>query len=149
MVTDAGYRHQSEEQLLPGELLYTAIYEGESGQKHVLRTPSNISVAYDGDINRDENKNAAAALTADAFLLITLGPLALNERISNWQRLPDSSESRNQYYRINGQLHPGIGLSDNDYITLWVDNKLTSPIAFTLLWMALMPPEELMLIPHF
>ena len=115
----------------------------------VFRTPSNISVAYDGDINRDENKNAAAALTADAFLLITLGPLALNERISNWQRLPDSSESGNQYYRINGQLHPGIGLSDNDYITLWVDNKLTSPIAFTLLWMALMPPEELMLIPHF
>ena len=115
----------------------------------VFRTPSNISVAYDGDINRDENKNAAAALTADAFLLFTVGPLALNERISNWQRLPDSSESRNQYYRINGQLHPGIGLSDNDYITLWVDNKLTSPIAFTLLWMALMPPEELMLIPHF
>lgn len=134
LVTDAKYRQKSEERILPKDRLYTALYTGEAGQKQVLRTPTQISVAYDGQLISDDKKQAAAALTADAFYLFALGPLALNERVEKWQRLSDVKEDGKTYYRINGQLKPGIGLSEQDYITLWVEqqSRLTYRLHITL-----------------
>lgn len=123
LVTDHKYRQQSEERLLPLSQLYTASYRGEAGTKRVLRTPDTIDVSYDGAVISDTQKQASAALTADAFYFFALGPLALDNRVVSWQRLSDVTEDNKTYYRINGQLKPGIGLSEEDFITLWVDQQ--------------------------
>lgn len=134
LIADADYRQQSEERLLLNEQLYFANYKGDGGNKQVYRTPNEIKVAYNGEITRDEQKNSAAALTADAFYLFTLGPLALHERVKNWQRLPDTTEDGNGYYRINARLAPGFGLSERDFVTLWVNKQsaLTYRVHITL-----------------
>ncbi len=123
LVTDDEYRQQSQERILVSPRAYAAHYTGEAGTKWVYRTASNTEVAYNGKRTLDEEVLAASALTADAFYLFVLGPLALSERVDDWKRLPDKIWQDRSYYRINGELTPGIGLSDNDHITLWVDKK--------------------------
>ena len=55
--------------------------------------------------------------------MFTLGPLALPTWVDNWQRLEDGKHKGKAYYRINGELRPGIGKSNSDFITLWVDKQ--------------------------
>ena len=122
-VTDARYRQQSEERVVLSPRLYAVNYNGEAGTKEVFRSESDIRVGYNGTSSSDTRKEMATALTADAFYMFALGPLALNSRVNNWKRLEDRNENGNSYYRVNGELKPGIGISDSDFITLWINKK--------------------------
>ena len=122
-VTDEDYRQQSEERILLAPKFYAALYNGEAGSKQVLRSDQSTAVAYNGRQTTAPLKEGAAALTADAFYMFVLGPLALSEQVSNWKRLADGDWKGKSYYRINGELKPGIGQSDSDFITLWVDKQ--------------------------
>ncbi|MFC4699973.1 hypothetical protein ACFO4O_07390 [Glaciecola siphonariae] len=133
-VTDTQFRQQSEERLLLNPQTYAVIYQGEAGTKQVLRTANSIDLAYNGQTSGDERIKTATALTADAFYLFSLGPLALSNRDVEWRRLKDGKEDGASYYRINGKLSPGIGLSESDFVTLWVDKNtmLTFRVHITL-----------------
>lgn len=122
-VTDEAYRQQSQERILLSPNIYAVEYTGEAGTKHVYRSRQNIAIAYNGEQSNNLRKETASALTADAFYLFTLGPLALNKQVNTWQRLEDANEKGNSYYRINGELKPGIGRSESDFITLWIDKQ--------------------------
>lgn len=122
-VTDENYRQQSEERILLAPSAYAALYNGEAGTKRVLRTQDSIEVEYNDEESLDSRKQQATALTADAFYMFVLGPLALSEKVSNWQRLEDGTAGGKSYFRINGELQPGIGFSDSDFITLWIDKQ--------------------------
>lgn len=122
-VTDEAFRQQSEERILLNPSAYAVVYTGEAGTKQVYRTQQDIEIAYNGVANTDERKQTATALTADAFYIFTLGPLTLSHQVKTWRRLPDIKEKGRSYYRINGELKPGIGLSQSDFITLWVDQE--------------------------
>ncbi|WP_124916957.1 hypothetical protein [Alteromonas flava] len=123
LVTDHLYRQTSEERIIVTPRIYSALFNGEAGVKLVYRSESSTRVSYNEEPSQDPQIQAAAALTSDAFYLFTLGPLALTNRVSDWQRLSDSNEDGEGYYRINGVLRPGIGESDQDYITLWVNKR--------------------------
>lgn len=122
-VTDESYRQVSQERILVNPKSYAAFYTGDAGNKRVYRTANDISIAYNNSIDTNIRKNQASALTADAFYLFTLGPLALSEQVDNWKRLADATEKGNAYYRINGMLKPGIGMSPEDHISLWIDKN--------------------------
>ncbi|NMH60743.1 hypothetical protein [Alteromonas ponticola] len=123
LVTDEEYRQQSQERVLVSPRAYAVHYTGEAGTKWVYRTAEQTQVAYNQQQISDQQKIAATALTADAFYLFVLGPLGLSDRVTNWKRLDDKTWKEKAYYRINGQLSPGIGLSERDHITLWVDKE--------------------------
>ncbi|MFC3095358.1 hypothetical protein DRW07_15985 [Alteromonas sediminis] len=133
-VTDSEYRQRSEERLVLSPRLYAVRYSGTAGSKQVLRTTESIQVSYNDARETSDITLGAAALTSDAFFLFSLGPLALANRVSEWQRLADETSKGRHYYRINGEMVPGIGLSKSDYITLWVDKetKLTHRLHITL-----------------
>lgn len=122
-VTDEDYRQQSQERILIFPRIYAALYKGDAGTKRVFRSEQSIDLAYNGKQSSDLRKKTATALTADAFYMFVLGPLALNEQVKNWQRLEDGQWKGKSYYRINGELKPGIGFSTNDFISLWVDKQ--------------------------
>jgi hypothetical protein len=123
LVTDEAYRQQSEERIVLSPRLYAANYRGEAGTKQVLRSAESIQVGYEFSEISGREKLSASALTADAFYLFTLGPLALVDRVDDWQRLKDGEWDGRSYYRINGELTPGIGVSNSDFITLWIDKE--------------------------
>lgn len=135
-VTDDSFRQQSEERIIvsPGNYNYAAFYRGEAGTKRVFRSENETRIAYNGVTISDAYKESAAALTSDAFYLFALGPLALGHKVARWRRLVDGEFEGKYYYRINGQLSPGIGESNQDFITLWIDKKteLTFRVHITL-----------------
>lgn len=134
LVTDDEYRQQSQERILVSPRAYAAHYQGDAGTKWVYRTATQTNVAYNGEVTTDQQKRAASALTADAFYLFVLGPLALPTRVDNWKRLEDGEWQNKMHYRINGELTPGIGNSERDHITLWIDKatNLTVRLHITL-----------------
>ena len=134
LVTDHLYRQTSEERIIVTPRVYAASFKGEAGIKRVLRTQSSISVSYNTEEEVDRNKVSAAALTSDAFWMFTLGPLALHNWVETWTRIEDAQYDGQQFWRINGVLQPGIGHSEKDYITLWVDpdTLLTARLHITL-----------------
>ena len=134
LVTDHKYRVVSEERLLPSKGIYTAHYQGPAGTKKVVRTADSIRVYYDGEETFDEDVLQSTALTADAFLLFTIGPMALSDRRDNFVRLEDGLDNGKRYYRIYTVAEPGLGFSARDEIVLWVDPEtdLTYRVHITL-----------------
>lgn len=133
-VTDESFRQQSEERLLLSTPLYAADYTGPAGRKQVNRTKDSVRVFYHGVETFDSVTKSASALTADAFYIFALGPLALRDHVDQWRRLRDGYDNDRPFFRINAQMKPGVGFSDADYITLWVDKAtgLTFRVHITL-----------------
>lgn len=121
LVTDFNFRVKSEERLFPNQGGYIAFYTGPGGNKKVVRTPDSIDVYYNGIASTDPEVLSSTALTADAFLLFLVGPLAL----ANWQdkftRLADITYQGKTYYRLHLYRFPGFGFSESDQVVLWVD----------------------------
>lgn len=134
LVTDHKYRVVSEERLLPSRGVYTAAYTGPAGSKRVVRTADSVRVFYNGEETFDEDVLQSTALTADAFFLFTLGPMALDESRDQFERLEDGFDNGKRYYRIHTVAEPGLGFSTRDEIVLWVDPEtyLTYRIHITL-----------------
>ncbi len=134
LVTDHKYRVVSEERLLPLEGVYTAFYKGPDGTKKVVRKGESVRVFYNGEESFDEDVLQSTALTADAFFLFHIGPLALREHRADFVRLEDGVEKGKRYYRLHATIEPGFGFSTRDEVVLWIDPEtdLTWRIHITL-----------------
>lgn len=134
LVTDYGYRIDSQERLFPGDRIYAAQYKGPDGTKSVFRSPTTTQVFYNGEETIEPEVISSSSLTADAFHLFLLGPLALEAWSENFQRLSDDRLGRELYYRVYLQRTPGFGLSASDEVVLWIDKKtqLTKLVQITL-----------------
>jgi hypothetical protein len=134
LVTDYTYRVESQERLLPQALVYAAHYTGPAGTKSVFRSPEQILVHYNGEQSLDQAVLSSTALTADAFHLFLLGPLALYAWQEDFVALPPARLAGQLHARLYLKRSPGFGFSDIDEVVLWVDaqTKLTRMIQITL-----------------
>ncbi len=128
VLVDAGFRGKSEDRLLPREGVMAMASSGPAGRKFVLRRPSShefgeVRVWFNGEEARDSERRAAAALVADLYRLILLGPMLLAER-NLVLELGDVE-------RVGGlpcdvlrvQLAPGLGHSLFDQAALFIDRQ--------------------------
>lgn len=134
LVTDFNYRVNSQERLFPNSGGYVALYTGPGGTKKVVRSPSSLEVYYNGEPSNDPEVLSSTALTADAFHLFLLGPLALKEWQSEFTRLTDITYKDQTYYRLHLYRNPGFGYSKQDQVVLWIDtvSERTKIIQITL-----------------
>ena len=134
LVTDFKFRVDSQERVLVNKGVYAAEYTGPAGQKSVFRTPSSINVRYNNNASLDSDVLSSTALTADSFYLFLLGPLALEKWQNNVTRLRNQNMNGKPHWRVYINKQPGLGLSRDDEIVLWVDpqSKLTTRVQITL-----------------
>ncbi|MBX2847661.1 MAG: hypothetical protein KTR16_05035 [Acidiferrobacterales bacterium] len=123
LVTDFKYRVDSQERLYPNSGGYVALYDGPSGSKKVVRTPESLEVYYNDNQSTDPEVLSSTALTADAFHLFLLGPLALDSWRTQFTRLTDIDYQGQNYYRLHLYRKPGFGYSEVDQVVLWVDQN--------------------------
>lgn len=90
-VADQYYRVTSEEHFMPNQGTYLAFYKGLAGTKKVVRTPNSIGIFYNNKVSRDAEAIQAIAMTADAFVLFSLSPLALNRYKTNFTQVADGA----------------------------------------------------------
>ena len=134
LVTDFRFRVDSEERILPKEFTYASLYTGPAGNKKVVKTPEYLRVYYNEVRSTDPEVISSTALTADAFPMFLLGPLALHRWSDKFIRLEDVSDGGKAYYRIYLLREPGFGFSDLDEVVLWLDKEsyLTQRVQITL-----------------
>lgn len=121
LVTDYKYRIDSQERLFMNNGGYIALYNGPVGSKKVVRTTDSLAVYYNGEQSTDPEVLSSTALTADAFRLFLLGPLALQAWQDQFTRLTDITFQGEQHYRLHLNLKPGFGYSEQDQVVLWVN----------------------------
>lgn len=122
VVSDASFRVTSEERYRPRDGIYAIRHSGPAGNKYVLRTPSGISVHYNGvPVDAGDERLRATAMTNDAFQLFHFGPSFVKHRATTMTRLPDANEGGQEYRRILATLSPGFGNSATDQVVLWID----------------------------
>lgn len=139
VLIDPGFRGRSEERLLPREGVIAQASSGPSGRKFVVRRPSShafgeVRVWFNGEEARDAERRAAAALVADAYRLILLGPMLLAQRnlvleVGDVERINDVACD---VLRI--QLAPGLGHANFDQAALFIDRqeRLARRVRFSL-----------------
>jgi hypothetical protein len=128
VLVDPGFRGKSEDRLLPREGVVAMASSGAAGRKFVVRRPSShefgeVRVWFNGEEAKDAERRAAAALVADAYRLILLGPMLLTER--------NLVLEIGDVERVNGlpcdvlrvQLAPGLGHSLFDQAALFIDRQ--------------------------
>ncbi len=143
----AAYRAQSQERLLPAAGLLAQQHQGQAGQQQVLRrqgapaaparpaapaAPVGPDQPGTGDVtvwlnharSADQEVRAAAALQADASLLLLAGPMALAGFAGpvNWGP-PETLDSRRCDQLLLDRV-PGLGFSPSDRLALFVDRDL-------------------------
>jgi hypothetical protein len=121
VISDAGFRVTSQERYRPSIGLYAVHHHGPLGDKQVIRTPTGITVYYNGVRETDPVKLRATALTNDAFLLFHFGPTFIKARATTITRLPDDTEGGQRYYRLLATLSPGFGEAKSDDVVLWIN----------------------------
>jgi hypothetical protein len=134
-LVDATFRGASEERLIPHEGRVSQFYQGTAGHKAVNRLrqgrdPGQIEVWFNGARTTSDDSRAAAALVSDGYSLFLLGPLLL---LSNWRASVTVTSQRASTVRlyqdgkrrwchsISLTLTPGLGLSREDQLILWID----------------------------
>lgn len=134
LVTDYTFRVESQERLFPKERVYAAHYTGPAGNKSVFRSPDTITVHYNGVESTNSEVLSSTALTADAFHLFLLGPLALEPWQDQFERLADAPLNGDLHHRVYSKRAPGFGYGEQDQVVLWIDpkTKLTRMIQITL-----------------
>lgn len=128
VLIDPGFRGRSEERLLPRDGVIAQAYTGPAGRKFVVRRPSahalgEVRVWFNGEEALDSERRAAAALVADAYRLILLGPMLLAERnvvleLGGVERVNDVPCD---VLRI--QLAPGLGHANFDQAAFFIDRQ--------------------------
>lgn len=120
VVSDARFRVRSQERYRPADGLYAVLHEGPDGTKHVVRTPRDLRVTYNGRPADDAHRDATA-MTNDAFRMFHFGPTFFLDRTTALERLPDAREHGHRYYRLLATLQPGFGHAARDRAVLWID----------------------------
>ena len=98
-------------------------HEGPLGTKQVIRTPTGISVYYNGERETDPVKLRATAMTNSAFQMFHFGPSFVHGRAVEMERLADASEGGRTHRRILATLEPGFGEAARDQVVLWIDAR--------------------------
>lgn len=142
VVTDIGFRGDSQERLMPRAGVSGQAYTGARGRKQVAwRRGSGasddlgeVAVWFNGVRSADPAAQQAAALVAEAYGLFLLGPLWLVDR--DFPMKPAGTE------RVDGRLcdvvevwsRPGLGRVRSDRVALCIDrsDRITRRIRFTL-----------------
>lgn len=123
LVTDAPFRTTSQERYRPRDGVYAVHHAGPAGTKQVVRTPSGVTVAYNGVPSNDADLLSATRMTNDAFAMFHFGPSFLLGRTTAITRLPDAHEAGQRYYRLLATLSPGFGDAAHDDVVLWIDAR--------------------------
>ena len=137
-LSDTGYREGSEERYLAvGRSLLTVgqDHRGPKGGKFVARTPEGSAVWYNGIASGDEEAKAAASLVADAYSMFVFGPDFFARRGVTLQKLTGGGEVNGAACdRLLAVLRPGLGLSSEDRVVLFIDRQsyLLRRVSFTL-----------------
>ncbi|MGH1427571.1 MAG: hypothetical protein ACRBEE_06490 [Arenicella sp.] len=133
-VADRHFRVSSQERYLPHSGIYTSYYTGPAGNKKVVRTPESIDIYYNDEKSTQANLIQASAMTADAFLLFSLGPLYLSTLETEFQRLTDVVYKGQHFLRVYSKIKPGLGYAEYDEVVLWIHpaTKLTYRVDVTL-----------------
>ncbi|GAC1343002.1 MAG: hypothetical protein NVSMB18_18040 [Acetobacteraceae bacterium] len=144
-LVDEGYRGTSEERLLLPARLVAQAHTGPAGRKQVLRRAApdragDVRVWYDGQETADTDRRHAAALVADGYGVFLLGPMLL----AGSRQVRDVEAAEPERIRLDGsllecdvvrlRLVPGLGLSDDDQLALYIDRatRLMRRVRFTL-----------------
>lgn len=120
-VADQYYRVTSEEHFLPNQGIYAAFHNGPAGTKKVVRMPGSAEVFYNNEVFKESDTLQATAMTSDAFVLFSLGPLALNRYQADFTQIADSNFKGKKYHRIYSRIKPGLGFAKEDEVVLWID----------------------------
>ncbi|MEM7050061.1 MAG: hypothetical protein AAF604_10390 [Acidobacteriota bacterium] len=123
VLVDRGFRASSQERyLLPSGTVFQ-LHTGPQGEKTVLRRPDDVLVSYAGTAvpEVDEERQAASALVADAYLMMITGPSYFLRPAAEIRSLPAAVEDGQRFLRLRARLRPGFGLSPEDRAVLWID----------------------------
>ncbi len=133
-VADQYFRVSSEEHFMPNQGLYAAFYNGPAGTKKVVRSTDSVEVYYNNEISKDTETLQATAMTSDAFVLFSLGPLALNRYQTDFTQIADGDFKGKKYHRIYTRIKPGLGFAKEDEVVLWInpETNLTYILEVTL-----------------
>ena len=141
-LVDALYRNGSQERILLRDGLHAQVHRGESGEKWVLRqwltpsakAPPRIEVKRNGQPDDEAVARASAAVVTDAYRLFLLGPLNFLNTDAQFRTLPAVQLAGRLTDRLLIQTRPGLGMSDQDRVVLYIDreDRLTRRIWFTL-----------------
>ncbi len=139
-LSDTGYREGSDEwyKAMPNGWTVEQVHRGPKGIKHVLRIPPNtVVVNYSGSSapSADPEVNAAAALVADAYSMFLFGPDFFRRHAPKLERLPAIGDVEGHACdELLAVLQPGLGLSKEDRVILFIDRQthLLLRVQFTL-----------------
>ncbi len=121
LVTDAGYRIESEERYWIQEDRSLVEWTGPEGIKRIAWGRPEIEVWYNGVVSEDPDVLASSALTAEAFTLFHLGPSYLAWHGGKPVRLADEEIEGRRYHRLYFVLEPGFGFSPRDEVVAYID----------------------------
>lgn len=147
-LVDAGFRGGSEERILLSDNLAGQSHTGHSGHKQVTRRTAakdsgDVRVWVNDQEAHDDDRRHAAALVVDAYCLFLFGPMLIDRYLRSGRSFvmdvagtEDVVDGKRRYEceLLRIQMEPGLGLSDADQMTLYIDREthLMRRVRFTL-----------------
>ena len=121
VLVDPGFRQRSEERLMPGLKVTGQQHRGPSGEKHVFRTATAVSVWVNGIPEQRAARNEAGAAVPDGFHLFTLGPIFAAGRMMSVESAGRARLDDWDCDLLLIVMRPGMGFSDEDRALFWID----------------------------
>ncbi len=121
VLSDRGFRRDSEERLILSTRTLAQEHTGPSGKKYVLRDARGVQVAYNGSPAAPGESTEAAALVADAYTMFLLGPFYFNRPGVALASDGEASVGGALCDRVMAVLRPGFGSAPEDRVLLFVD----------------------------
>ena len=138
-LADTGFREGSEERYLAASnhngWIVGQNHHGPKGEKFVGRYPGGVAVWYNGEESYDPEAKSAASLVTDAYSMFLFGPDFFVRRAASLQKLPGPDDvDGHACDKLLAVLQPGIGLTKEDRVVLYIDrqNHLLRQVSFTL-----------------
>lgn len=122
-LVDTGFRRGSEERLLLSEEFLAQMHRGPKGEKNVVRSRGEVSVAYNGKENTEREVRQAAALVADAYAMFLLGPTFFQREGVSLVLAGEGSVGDVSCDQVLAVLTPGLGEAKEDRVILSIDRN--------------------------
>ena len=135
-LVDPAFRGSSREVYRTGPGVVEQTHEGPGGTKtvHRVRGDDQVEVSYNGEVNREEEVEDAAALVADAYAMFLFGASWLLDQGREFRYLGTRGLDGRTCELVEVSLAPGIGRSASDRAVAWIDaeDRLMRRVTFTL-----------------